>query len=225
MGLRHFDATPYWRARGSSYLHLDQTSIARRPDWDWKFVHEVELYLPATLSNAMAYSRRLAGTESETVEPRRGRDGTTVTRAILVVLVASVILLGSVTIWQQSTIRHQSDMIANLNFLLAEAHITAVVMAAGTSFTVQSSWDCLATHYSEVFDVVKASTLEGGFNATGDVALYMSTAEQAGDVVQGHPSSSDLTRVGRSMSQVSRWICPRDSTFSGLKGRTPVAAV
>lgn len=137
----------------------------------------------------MAYSARVDGTRSGGVETGRGKDGATVTRAILVVLVASVILLGSVTVWQQNTIRHQSDMIANMNFLLAEAHMTAVVMTAGTSFTVQSSWDCLATHYSEVFDVVKSSTLEGGFNATGFVTLYVSTAQQAGDVLQGHPSS------------------------------------
>ena len=66
----------------------------------------------------------------------------------------------------------------------------SVVLAAGTTLNVSSSYDCVAGHYEVPFVAQGHSVLSGGFNAgTPGVTVYVATAQQASTVFQGHPST------------------------------------
>ncbi len=65
-----------------------------------------------------------------------------------------------------------------------------VLLPAGTSLTVSSSYDCIASHYSLEFNTSVPSTLSGGFAARSPgVTLYVATVQQAGSTSEGHPST------------------------------------
>ena len=80
--------------------------------------------------------------------------------------------------------------LAILHFtVVAETSSPSDILPAGTTFSVSSSFDCVAGHYSVNFSVPEESTLAGGFSAgTPGVTLYVATALQAGSTFQGHPS-------------------------------------
>jgi hypothetical protein len=66
----------------------------------------------------------------------------------------------------------------------------AVVLPLGSGFNVSSSFDCVAGHYAVNFTAGEGSLLAGAFTSSEPgVTLYVATAEQAGSVYQGHPSS------------------------------------
>ena len=76
-----------------------------------------------------------------------------------------------------------------------------VILPAGTSFTVSSSYDCVAGHYSVPFNSTGPSTLSGAFTARSPgVTLYVATSQQAASLTDGHPSawlySTTLTTSG-----------------------------
>ena len=82
--------------------------------------------------------------------------------------------------------------------LVSTTPTTDVIFPQGTSFQVQSSYDCLAGHDERSFNVTAVSNLEGAINASHPgVTIYISTAQDAQSVTQGHPSSwiysSELT--------------------------------
>ncbi len=65
-----------------------------------------------------------------------------------------------------------------------------VLLPAGTSLEVSSSYDCVAGHYSLPFDASGQSTLSGAYRAgPSGVTLYVATSEQANSTVDGHPGS------------------------------------
>ena len=65
-----------------------------------------------------------------------------------------------------------------------------VILPAGTTLQVSSSFDCVAGHYSVPFSMEDPSLLSGGFSTSGPgVTLYVATAQQASNVSQGHPSA------------------------------------
>lgn len=73
-----------------------------------------------------------------------------------------------------------------------------VIIANGTTYQVSSSFDCVAGHSVQPFNVTAASVLEGRISAGNPgVTLYVSTAQQAQTTSQGHPAawvySSGLT--------------------------------
>jgi len=73
-----------------------------------------------------------------------------------------------------------------------------ILIPQGTSYQITSSYDCVATHSAEAFNLTTESLLSGGINSTQPgVTLYVATAQAAQTIVQGHPSvwiySSGLT--------------------------------
>ncbi|MGD0318858.1 MAG: hypothetical protein ABSB56_04090 [Nitrososphaerales archaeon] len=81
--------------------------------------------------------------------------------------------------------------LAILHLTVAVENSTAsVILPAGTTFKVASSYDCVAGHFSLNFSVPERSTLTGGFSAgTPGVTAYVATAQQASSTFQGHPSA------------------------------------
>lgn len=66
----------------------------------------------------------------------------------------------------------------------------AVLMPEGASFTVTSSYDCVAGHYSLQFNTSGPSTLGGAFSAGPfGVTLYVASSQQAASITDGHPST------------------------------------
>ena len=85
--------------------------------------------------------------------------------------------------------------------VLQGSESTSVILPAGTSFTVSSSYDCVAGHYSVPFSSTGPSTLSGAFTARSPgVTLYVATSQQAASLTDGHPSawlySTTLTASG-----------------------------
>ena len=65
-----------------------------------------------------------------------------------------------------------------------------VLLPAGTTIQVSSSYDCVAGHYSLPFSTQDEAVLTGGFSTEAPgVTLYVATPQQASVVFQGHPSS------------------------------------
>ena len=65
-----------------------------------------------------------------------------------------------------------------------------VIIPKGATFKVQSSFDCLAGHLAQPFNVTATSLLEGGIGAgEPGVTLYVSTAQDAQTTDLGHPAS------------------------------------
>jgi hypothetical protein len=64
-----------------------------------------------------------------------------------------------------------------------------VILPAGLTFQVQSSWDCSASYFAVPFNVTAAgATLQGWINATNPgVSIYLATAQRARSTVNGHP--------------------------------------
>ena len=81
--------------------------------------------------------------------------------------------------------------LAILHFTVVEKNsATSVILPAGSTLQVSSSFDCVAGHYSLGFSVPEQSTLTGGFSArTPGVTAYIATAQQAFFTFQGHPTS------------------------------------
>ncbi len=73
-----------------------------------------------------------------------------------------------------------------------------VIVPQGTTYQVQSSYDCLAGHSAQPFNVTTTSLLEGAITAgQPGVTIYITTAQDAQELYQGHPEvwlySSGLT--------------------------------
>jgi len=65
-----------------------------------------------------------------------------------------------------------------------------VIIPTGTTYQVQSSYDCLATHVSQQFNVSSASVLRGAIGSSnGGIAVYVATSQQAKTIANGHPAS------------------------------------
>jgi len=65
-----------------------------------------------------------------------------------------------------------------------------VILPAGATIQVSSSYDCVAGHYSLPFSAQNETMLTGGFSAGAPgVTLYVATVQQSSVVSQGHPSS------------------------------------
>jgi len=65
-----------------------------------------------------------------------------------------------------------------------------VIIPEGATFQVQSSFDCLAGHSVQPFNVTATSLLEGGMSAGSPGAtLYVATAQDAQTISLGHPAS------------------------------------
>lgn len=82
----------------------------------------------------------------------------------------------------------------------ANSTLTAVtvIIPEGATYQVSSSFDCVAGHFAQPFNVTATSRLGGGIVAGGPgVTLYVSTAQDAQTTDQGHPTawaySSGLT--------------------------------
>jgi hypothetical protein len=94
----------------------------------------------------------------------------------------------------------------------------AVIIPAGASFQVSSSYDCVAGHYSVPFTAQEQSVFSGGFNAEAPgVTLYVATAQQAPNVHQGHPSSWVYTS-GLSNSSRFSVILPPGTYVAWVEG-------
>jgi hypothetical protein len=80
--------------------------------------------------------------------------------------------------------------LALLHFVVGANSTHAVILPAGTSIAVSSSFDCVAGHYALNFSVAAPSTLTGGFSAgRPGVTAYVATAQQGSSTFQGHPAS------------------------------------
>ncbi len=65
-----------------------------------------------------------------------------------------------------------------------------VLIPAGTSFEVSSSYDCVAGHYAMDFTVQTESELTGTLSSgVVGLTLYVATLQQSGVTSEGHPSS------------------------------------
>jgi predicted secreted protein len=66
----------------------------------------------------------------------------------------------------------------------------SIILPAGTSFEVSSSFDCVASHRSFNFSVAEQSELTGGFSSGAPgVTAYVATVQQATSTFEGHPAS------------------------------------
>jgi hypothetical protein len=64
-----------------------------------------------------------------------------------------------------------------------------VILPAGTSVKVSSSYDCVAGNFQLQFASSASSVLTGGFAARSPgVTLYVSTVQEASNLTRGHPS-------------------------------------
>lgn len=71
----------------------------------------------------------------------------------------------------------------------ATSSSSTLLIPESTTFLVSSSFDCVAGHFDLNFTATLNSTLVGAINATSPgVTAYISTAEQALNVTDGHPS-------------------------------------
>ncbi len=73
-----------------------------------------------------------------------------------------------------------------------------IILSKGATFQVQSSYDCVAGHFAQLFNATIISYIEGGISATQPgVTVYISTAHEAQKIISGHPAewiySSGLT--------------------------------
>jgi len=68
--------------------------------------------------------------------------------------------------------------------------VGTTIVSLGETYTIQSSYDCLAGHTNQTFVVTAPSHLNGGLegNAAG-VMLYVATAQQALTISRGHPAT------------------------------------
>jgi len=92
----------------------------------------------------------------------------------------------------------------------------STILARGSTYQVSSSFDCVAGHFSQNFTAAVGSNLSGAINATNPgVTLYVSTAQEALSISDGHPSTwvydSGLTNstsfnVGLSPGAYVLWI-------------------
>ena len=72
----------------------------------------------------------------------------------------------------------------------AAAISATTIIPQGTTYQVQSSYDCLAGHLAQPFNVSATSLLGGGMNATEPgVTVYVTTVQGAQTVTQGHPAA------------------------------------
>jgi len=64
-----------------------------------------------------------------------------------------------------------------------------VIVPQGTTYQVQSSYDCLAGHAAQPFNVTASSNLEGAISAgQPGVTLYISDVQDAQNLSMGHPA-------------------------------------
>jgi hypothetical protein len=64
-----------------------------------------------------------------------------------------------------------------------------VIVPQGTTYQVQSSYDCVAGHVAQPFNVTSSSNLEGAISAgQPGVTLYVSDAQDVQDLNMGHPA-------------------------------------
>lgn len=97
--------------------------------------------------------------------------------AVVVLIVAGAVGLASMQMGSQSV-------------TIGPAQPGAVVLAAGTTFNVSSSYDCVASHYEVPLVAHDHSVLSGGFNAgMPGVTVYVATAQEASTVSDSHPST------------------------------------
>jgi hypothetical protein len=65
-----------------------------------------------------------------------------------------------------------------------------VILPEGATYQVSSSFDCVAGNSAQPFNVTAPSRLEGGITAGGPgVTLYVSTAQDAQTLNEGHPTA------------------------------------
>jgi len=65
-----------------------------------------------------------------------------------------------------------------------------VVVPAGTTLQVSSSYDCVAGHNATFFETQNQSVFSGGFvSGAPGVTLYVATTQQASAIFEGHPSA------------------------------------
>jgi hypothetical protein len=64
-----------------------------------------------------------------------------------------------------------------------------VIVPQGTTYQVQSSYDCVAGHIAQPFNVTASSNLEGAISAgQPGVTLYIADAQDVQDLSMGHPA-------------------------------------
>jgi hypothetical protein len=88
-----------------------------------------------------------------------------------------------------STTSSQSVSTDSTNSTNSTSSNSTILLAEGTTFQVSSSFDCVAGNFNQTFSVNSFATLQGGISAAGaGVTLYVSTAQQAQTLYEGHPS-------------------------------------
>jgi hypothetical protein len=105
-----------------------------------------------------------------------------------------------------TTVASSSSEVNSTSFSASTSTVSAnstlatmtVIIPDGATYQVSSSFDCVAGHFAQPFNVTATSSLEGGISAgSPGVTLYVSTAQEAQTTVQGHPAawaySSGLT--------------------------------
>jgi len=67
---------------------------------------------------------------------------------------------------------------------------TVVLVQQGSTYQVQSSYDCVAGHAAVPFNVTTSSTLRGAIVATTPgITVYLATAQEVQTISAGHPAS------------------------------------
>jgi hypothetical protein len=94
----------------------------------------------------------------------------------------------------------------------------AVLLPAGTSITVSSSYDCVAGHFQLQFASPGESYLVGGF-VTGNlgVSLYVATVQETQNLTQGHPSQW-LYTTGTQNSTRFKVLIPQGAYVLWIEG-------
>ncbi len=89
-----------------------------------------------------------------------------------------------------------------------------VIVPQGATYPVQSSYDCLAGHFAQPFNVTTNSLLAGEISASQPgVTLYVSTAQDAQTVELGHPAAWVYTSGLTNSTSFSLLLSPGSYVF------------
>jgi len=126
------------------------------------------------------------------------------TRLAIAIAVAAVMVSGAIVAFPRSTVTSTVTITttigptASTSSITSSSNTTDILIPRGTTYQVQSSYDCLAGHNSNTLFVTTRSLLSGGISTTPPgVTLYVSSASDATTTESGHPAtwtySSGLT--------------------------------
>lgn len=116
------------------------------------------------------------------------------TAIIVGAVIVSTAVFGSSTLQKSVTITSENASTQTTSIRISADSSVTLVIAQSARYQVQSSYDCIAGHVEQPFNVTSSSLLEGGISAgPPGVTLYVATAQDAQTISMGHPDTWDYS--------------------------------